>query len=83
MLKASQQKFEGRNVWKIWEVTVGTRKFEIDGQNHESTSREWEVFELVQQENWDGTTTTERVWWDTLPTKRVALLRIQEFIERG
>lgn len=85
MLKASQAKHEGQPIWRIWEVKVDGRTFEIDGQNHEHDSREWQVFELVETPGIPGLSGPgiEREWCDTVATKRDGLALVQELIERG
>ena len=57
--------------WRIWEVKVAGRTFEVDGQNFEDTTREWQVFE---------TTSGFNEWVDTVPTKREGLELIEELI---
>jgi len=52
---------------RIYKVEHNGRTFEIDGQNHEYGSKEWELFEVVGGEN---------VWIETYPTKKDALADI-------
>ena len=62
-----------KKYWRIWSVTVNGRTFEIDGQNHEFTSREWQLFEVINDEH---------IWCSTLPTKRNAIEVIEEIISK-
>ena len=62
-----------KKYWRIWSVTVNGRTFEIDGQNHEFTSREWQLFEVIDGDN---------VWLFTFDTKRDAVEEIERIIEK-
>ena len=53
-----------KKYYRVYEVKVAGLTFEIDGQNHEGESNEWELFE---------TSGDKSEWWDTFPTKRDAL----------
>ena len=55
--------------WRIYEIVLNGRTFQIDGQNHYGQSNEWELFELVDSAFVSG----ELVWLDTYPTKKIAL----------
>ena len=54
--------------YKLYEVELDGVRYEVDGQNHEFDSREWQIFE----EDKDGS----MEWVSTEPTKKVALLEL-------
>ncbi len=49
---------------RIYEVTCNTSLYELDGQNHEGTSNEWQLFHVNGY---------EREWCFTFATKREAM----------
>lgn len=53
-----------KTAYKVYEMIHKGVTYEIDGQNHELDSKEWQVFEV---------TSNGRDWWETLPTKRDAI----------
>lgn len=53
---------------RIYEAWHNGVRFEIDGQNHEFDSKEWELFV------YDG---DSALWVETYPTKREALADIE------
>jgi len=80
MIKSTRAKHEGKPLWRIWEVNVNGRKFEIDGQNRFEDTKEWEVLEVTETEGWSKKTIEEREWIDTVSTKREALELIDRII---
>lgn len=65
-------------MWRIWEVEFKGRTFWIDGQNHEHTSREWEISELTPC-SWGGKN-PDITWCDIVDTKKDALIWIEQFV---
>ena len=57
---------------RIYEITAFGFTFQIDGQNHEGESNEWELFIIEGNEN---------TWCDTYPTKKDALNDIERVAE--
>lgn len=52
---------------KVYAMTHKGISYEIDGQNHEFDSKEWQLFVH---------TTNGLEWYETLPTKRDAILYV-------
>lgn len=50
---------------RIYEVTCNASLYEVDGQNHEGTSNEWQLFEVNGY---------EREWCFTFDTKKDAMV---------
>ena len=52
---------------RIYQTTYNGRTYEIDGQNREDSSKEWDLYD---------TTGVSPIWIDTYTTKREALADI-------
>lgn len=55
---------------RIYALTVGGVTYNIDGQNHEGSSNEWELYEANNSGGLD--------WWETFDTKQDAITWIVE-----
>ena len=59
---------------RIYEVKCNTSLYEVDGQNHEGTSNEWQLFEVNGY---------DREWCFTFATKRDAMEYLGTLKEDG
>ena len=66
-----------RIAWRIYELTLKGRTFQIDGQNHEGQSNEWELFEAVDSQYGS---LPDMVWIETYLTKKEALEDIARWV---
>jgi len=57
---------------RVYGVTYNGKTYEIDGQNHEYDSKEWELYEV---------NTIDNIWIETYPTKREALQDIPTLLQ--
>jgi hypothetical protein len=63
---------------RIYRVESLGHVFEIDGQNREYDTKEWELYALVD----NGYGTQDREWIETYPTKKAALADIPNILNK-